>query len=887
MIGKVISHYRILEKLGEGGMGVVYKAQDTKLDRPVALKFLPLHLNPTEQDKARFLQEAKAAAALNHPNICSVIDVQEQQGQMFIVMEFVEGDSLKDRMTGMSLKQAIETGIQIADGLAAAHEKGIVHRDIKPENIMVRKDGIVQIMDFGLAKLQGVSRLTKEGSTVGTAGYMSPEQVQGHDVDHRSDIFSLGVLLYEMLSGQLPFHGAHETAMQYEIVNVDPPPMAAVKPELPVDLDAIVLECLAKDRDDRYQSAKEVAKDLRRFKRDSSKQRVSRISRVASVGQVPTGTPAPDAMAQRATGRLLQFPWVAAGVSLMIAVAAILFHFLSKPSSDLPMIQFTIATPENSSFAGQACMVSPDGQAFAFVARDSTGRSLLWVRALSSITPQALPGTEEASFPFWSPDSRFIAFFAGGKMRKIEKIGGSVQTICDAEDGRGGSWGTEGTIVFAPSYANGLQQVPATGGTPTRVTWIDTTGKEDSHRWPSFLPDGRRFVYLRRGASESAGIYLGSLDSKESKLLLRLKTNAEFVPPGHLLYLRDRTLVAQSLDAGKGTLLDDAVGVAENVGGDVGYNFGFFSSSLNGTLAYSSGGGISFRQFAWYDRAGKRLSTVGRAGFNFDFALAPDEKSIVFRRVDAETGNHDLWKLDLIRHTESRFTFRAALEDDPVWSPDGEFIIFDSNPGGIPNIFRKRSSGAGSEEVLLKADTAAYPYDWSSDGRYILYNKPGPKGGPDIWVLPLTGDRTPFPYVNTDANENDAKFSPNVRWVAFSSNESGKDEVYVQAFPQTGAKWQVSTGGGASPQWKSDGKELFYISPAKKLMAVDVKTSGPTFEQGIPQVLFDVDVDVYNAPNRYAVSKDGTRFLVNWAAEGSRRYPITVVVNWIAELGKR
>lgn len=887
MIGQTFLQYKILDKLGEGGMGVVYKAQDTKLDRAVALKFLPLHLNATEQDKARFLQEAKAAAALNHPNICSVMDVQEQDGQMFIVMEFVEGQMLKDRMSGMTLKQAIETGIQIADGLAAAHEKGIVHRDIKPENIMIRKDGIVQIMDFGLAKLQGVTRLTKEGSTVGTAGYMSPEQVQGHDVDHRSDIFSLGVLLYEMLAGQLPFRGVHETAMQYEIVNVEAAPISALKPEIPADLDAIVLECLAKEPDERYQSAKEVAKDLRRFKRESSKQRVSRISRVVPVEHVPSSEYVAEATTRRAPARRFLLPWVVAGGSLVIAGAALLLYFLSKPSPNLPVIRFAIAAPESGTFAGQACVVSPDGQSFTFVARDSTGKSLLWVRTLSSLVSQPLQGTDEASFPFWSPDSRFIAFFMGGKMRKIEKTGGPVQTICDAEDGRGGSWGKKGIIVFAPSYASGLAQVPATGGTPTPLTSIDTTGKEDSHRWPFFLPDGHRFVYLRRGASESAGIYLGSLDSKDGKLLVRLKTNAEFVPPGHLLYLRDKTLVVQTLDAGTGTLLDDAVGIAEDVGGDVGYNFGFFSASMNGTLAYSSGGGISFRQFAWYDRTGKRLSTLGHAGFNFDFALSPDEKRLVFRRVDAETGNHDLWILDLIRQTESRFTFRPTLDDDPVWSPDGEFVIFDSNPGGIPNIFRKRSSGAGSEEVLLKADTASYPYDFSSDGRYILYSKPSPKGNPDIWVLPLTGNQTPFPYVNSDAGENDAKFSPNVRWVAFSSNESGKDEVYVQAFPQSGAKWQVSTGGGASPEWRNDGKELFYISPSKKLMSVDVTSAGANFEQGIPKVLFDVDVDVYNAPNRYAVSKDGKRFLVNWAAEGSRRYPITVAVNWMAELGKR
>jgi len=887
MIGQTILHYHIIEKLGEGGMGVVYKADDTKLDRSVALKFLPSHVASSSEDKARFLQEAKAVAALSHPNICTIHSVEEENGQAFIVMEYVEGKTLKEMPHNIPLKQAIEIGIQIADGLAAAHEKGIVHRDIKPDNIMIRKDGRVQIMDFGLAKLRGVSRLTREGSTVGTAGYMSPEQIQGHETDHRTDIFSLGVVLYELFAGESPFKGVHETALTYEIVNTDPVPLLAVRPEVDPQLDAIVLECLEKDPSERCQSVAEVAKDLRHFKRESSKQRASRVSRVTPVEYAPSGVPASEAVTKRTPSRFLQLPWITAGASLMIAAAALMLYFLSRPSSNLPVVRFTIAPPQSGSYTDQACVVSPDGQNIAFVARDSSGRSVLWVRPLSSVVPQPLQGTDEAAFPFWSADNRNVAFFASGKMKKIEKTGGPVQTICDAGDGRGGSWGSQGIIVFAPSYGSGLSQVAATGGIPTAVTTLDTSGGEDSHRWPCFLPDGRRFVYFRRGSGENSGIYLGSLDGKANTLLLRSKTNAVFAPPAHLLYLRDKILVAQTVDPDKGILLDDALPVAENVGFQIGYGLGLFSASTNGILAYSGGGGISFRQYAWYDRAGKRLSTVGRAGLNFDFALSPDEKRIVFRQVDGETGNNDLWMLDLLRRTESRFTFQPTTDDDPVWSPDGDFVIFDSNPGGRANIFRKNSSGAGSEEVLLKSDTAAYPYDWSSDGRYILYDKPGPKGSRDIWVLPLTGDRTPFPYVCANADEIDGRFSPNVRWIAFASNESGKDEVYVQAFPQTGAKWQVSTAGGSSPLWRSDGKELYYISPSKKLMSVDVKTSGPIFEQGIPQALFDADMDVYGLPNRYAPSKDGTKFLVNSSAEGVRRYPVTVVLNWTGDLTKR
>lgn len=888
MIGQTVSHYKILEKLGEGGMGVVYKAQDTKLDRIVALKFLPPHVAASEQDKARFMQEARAASALNHPNVCTIHDIQAHDGQMFIVMEFVDGQTLRQKMGSISFKQAVDIGIQIADGLAAAHEKGIVHRDIKPENIMVRKDGIAQIMDFGLAKLRSASsqinRLTREGSTVGTAGYMSPEQVQGQDVDHRSDIFSLGALLYELFTGQLPFKGVHETALAYEIVNVDAPPMSSIKPDIDPNLDAVILECLAKEPDERTQSAKQVSVDLKRYRRESGRLRASRIAAVPPMVHTPevsreqvTPPPGPKTKAS-------MLPWIAASMFLL-GMIALTFLYLQKTSREATVIRFTISPPENRIFPGIP-VVSPDGQRLAFVARDTSGGTLIWIRPLSSFMAAPLTGTADAFFPFWSPDSRFLGFFQNGKLKKIEATGGPTQTICDAPQGRGATWSNSGVIVFAPSFGSGLQQVSQAGGTPTELTTLDTARHENSHRWPCFLPDGHRFLYFGQGTpDENNAIILGSLDSKKQTVLMRVSSNPGYAPPGYLLFVRERSLMAQPFNVDKGELNGDAFPIAEDIGFNQSTNLALFSASSNGVLAYVLGEGSSGnRQLVWFDRSGKRLDKVGTPGLLWDFSLSPDEKRVVFRRVDRQTRNEDLWMLDLLRGTESRFTFRPARDDDPVWSPDGSKVLFDSNPEGVSNLHQKIASGAGSEELLLKSTRADYPLDWSSDGRYVLFGREDPKTKADLWILPMTGEKKPFPYVNTEATEFSGKFSPDGRWIAYSSDESGKLEVYIQAFPITSGKWQVSVGGGGAPFWSKDGKEIFYLAPDKKLMSVDVKTTGGSVEQGIPRPLFTTDVDNFSLPNRVAVSRDGKRFLANSGVESTSSKPVAVVLNWTADV---
>ncbi len=898
MVGTTISHYKILEKLGEGGMGVVYKAEDTKLDRVVALKFLPARLATSVQDKARFIQEAKSAASLNHPNVCSIIDIQDLDGQMFIVMEFVDGQTLRDKEGSLSFKQAVDIGIQIADGLTAAHEKGIVHRDIKPENIMVRKDGICQIMDFGLAKLRHASskinRLTMEGSTVGTAGYMSPEAVQGQDTDQRSDIFSLGVVLFELFTGQLPFKGVHETALLYEIVNVDAPPMSSVKPEIDPALDAIVLECLAKDPGERFQSVAEVGKELRRFKRESSRSRVSRVTSVRPIGQ---GMPSSASMTVPELAAPAAAPVKKSRPVLMMALAGVFFlstvglaylHW-RETTKELTPIRFIVTPPEKGSFNGDIPLISPDGLTVAFVAQDSVGKILIWLRPLSSLTPRSLPGTDGASYPFWSPDSRFLGFFQNGKLKKIEASGGPPQTIADAPQGRGGAWSSQGVIVFAPNYSGGIAQVSEAGGTPTEISSLDSARKEDSHRWPNMLPDGKHFTYERRSTDdEKTGVFLGSLDSKDYSLLVNVRSNAVYAAPGYLLYARESSLMAQPFDARKGALTGQAFPIADEVGFDQALTFGLFSASANGVLIFDMGTGAKgSRQLVWFDRTGKRIGEVSSTGAIFDFALSPDEHQVVFRRIDPQTQNQDLWTNDLLLKTESRFTFRPARDDDPMWSPDGTTIYFDSNPDGAPNLHRKIASGTGSEEILFKSATLNTPLDCSPDGKSILLQVVTTKGREDIWVFPLTGGEKPYPFLETAASEYSGRFSPDGRWVAYSSDESGKYEIYVQAFPKGDGKWQVSNGGGGNPMWGKDGKELFYLAPDKKLMAVDVQGAGAKFERGIPKPLFTTDVDFYASVNRFAVTADGQRFLINCSVDGKNEKPVAVIVNWTSEIRKQ
>jgi serine/threonine protein kinase len=916
MIGATISHYKILEKLGEGGMGVVYKALDTKLNRAVALKFLPAQVSASEPDKSRFMQEAQAAAALNHPNICTIHGIEEQDGlhgdkQTFIVMEFVDGVTLQEKKHGLSQKQAIDISIQVAEGLAAAHEKGIVHRDIKPENIMIRKDGIVQIMDFGLAKLRGASRLTKEGSTVGTVGYMSPEQVQGLDVDHRTDIFSLGVVMYEMLCGQLPFKGVHETAIIYEIVNVDAPPLSSARQDIDPELDRIVLECLDKDRDERCQSAKELSKDLKRFKRESGRQRVSRISTVrdiprpsgvsSGIQSQPSGAVAipesgiapPPQETPVARGILghIKLPWAVAGISLLIALGAIGFLLLRGAPANPAVSRTVILPPSRVNYntdVGGHIALSPDGRTLAFVGVDSTGRSLLWVRPLSSLTALPLPGTEGVEYPFWSPDSRSIGFFASGKLKKIDASGGPALTICDAGQGRGGTWNAAGIILFAPSNADGLYKVSAAGGAPVLVTHTDSTIHEVNHRWPFFLPDGNHFLYADMtspsGATENDQIFVGSLDGSINKPILHAGSNMVYTC-GYLLFVRQENLMAQRFDLSSLSLTGDAVPIAQQVQFANIRSKGIYSASANGILVYQSSGGEQASRFVWVDRNGKGSEPFGDRPIENSAVLSPDGQKIAFDSYDTQSRNLDVWLYDVGKGVSTRLTFDPMGDRNPVWSPDGGSIIFSSNRKGHFDIYEKKADGTGAEQPLFVSNIEKAATDWSRDGRYLCLSvngKPGTKW--DLWILPMTGDKKPYPFLETEFSEWLGSFSPDSRWIAYQSDESGRYEIYVRPFQGSEGKWQVSTAGGFYPLWRHDGRELYYVSADRKLMAVDISQSGSTFQAGTPHVLFDTDVK--GQGDVQAVTPNGQRFLLS-VTPGASSVPITVVMNWDSELGKK
>ena len=908
MIGETIAQYRILEHLGSGGMGEVYLAVDSKLDRKVALKFLPAQMSADADAKARFLQEARAASALNHPNICTIHDIQEHEGRMFMVMEYVEGETLREHKTPFTLKQILEIGIQVSDGLAAAHEKGIVHRDIKTENIMVRKDGIVQIMDFGLAKLRGASRLTKEGSTIGTTGYMSPEQVQGIDADHRTDLFSLGVVLYELLAGQMPFKGVHETAIMYEIVNVDPQPLSAIREDIDPELDRIILDCLQKDPDERCQSAKEVSRDLRRFKTDSGRKRVSRISTVRpAYSQSDLRTIDPDAtqsriaMAQKPAavkkpGSAMRFvPWGLAGV---LAVALVYLFMASRAKTDNQSVyRFSILPPAGQSLVlegGGNVAISPDGRHIAFCALDSLQTPHLWVRPVDKLVAQELPGTEEAYYPFWSPDSRFIGFFTRmGKLKKIDITGGPPVILCDAESGRGGSWNKKGDIIFSASSVSPIMRVSSAGGLPETVTPIDTARGQVTHRWPWFLPDGNLYLYYARigiGGVDTPDdtVWVGSLDHSVSEPLMQSDGNAIFAN-GFMIFPRDRTLMARSFKPNDPHDLGDPFPIAEDVYFDAGYNNAVFSASTQGTLTYLTGAGVAGYRLLWYDRDGNIVDSLGTQALYGNCRLSPTDDRFAVEIQDPASGNNDIWTFDLKRKTTTRLTFDPGNDGSPIWSPDGDYIYYASSREGNFNIYRKSSSGAGSEDLVLKTGRSKWPISISGDGTTLMIYGLGERGvGDDIWSLtldPNTGlaDGELQPFQQTEFDEDDAHISPDGRWVAFSSNETGRYEVYVRPYPGPGGKWQISNSGGDFSLWQPDGKTLYYLAADNSAMAVDVDGSGSSFVAGQPRKLFPTTTLSTNSP--WDATGDGQRFIiVGSAGIGSTDNIINTVVDWTAEV---
>ena len=856
--GVRVGSYEIIAPLGAGGMGEVYRARDTKLKRDVALKVLPEVFARDPERMARFQREAEVLASLNHPNIAQIYGVEENA----LVMELVEGENLKGPLP---MDTALNYAKQIAEALEAAHEKGIIHRDLKPANVMITPGEVVKVLDFGLAAvLQGPTRTsdpaasptltmrsTEAGMVMGTAAYMSPEQASGKPVDKRADIWSFGVVLWEMLTGHRLFHGETISHTLADVLRgeID---FGKLPAETPVWIRELLRRCLDRNVKERL--------------RDIGEARVV-------IGRGGTEV-APVAHLRRRS----ILPWALAG-ALLMALGVVAYR---PASEDTRVLKFSVPLPEKAVFGGGVPAVSPDGRHLA-VAVNVGGQSGLWLRDLDSLAGRTLPGTEGASLPFWSPDSRFLAFFTGGKLKKIAVAGGPAQTLCDAPNGSGGSWSKNDVIVFAPALFGGLSRVPAAGGTATPVTALEPGSGTYAHRAPWFLPDGPHFLYTTLNRDrEKNRVYVADLDSKTEREVLAADSNVVFAPPGYLLFLRDRTLMAQPFDAGAARTTGDPVPIAEQVDFLSYSSLGLFSASQNGVLVYPSGAAGDV-QLTWFDRSGKVAGTVGTPGFLGWPAISPDGATVAVDRQDPQTGFFDIWLHDLARGTASRFTFGPRSNQFPVWSPDGSHIAFTSSRDGGFNLYQKATSGPAQDEALDKYARSKYPNDWSRDARFIIETIFGdPKTGNGIWVLPLFGDRKPFPYLQTDFNERRAKLSPDGQWLAYASDESKRNEIYVQTFPTLGGKWHVSTNGGELPVWSRDGKDLFYIGADRKMMAVAVK-GGSKFEAGVPKPLFDTRLG--GTLPWFDVSKHG-RFLIPTLKEQTGPVSLNVVVNWTAGLKK-
>jgi serine/threonine protein kinase/Tol biopolymer transport system component len=903
MTGHQIGPYQILSFLGAGGMGEVHLALDTRLGRKVAIKLLLDEFTTDSERLRRFEQEARAASALNHPNIITVHEIGEIEGRRFIVTEYVEGETLRRRMESAAqrrirMSEALEIASQVAAALQAAHEAGITHRDIKPENVMLRADGLTKVLDFGLAKLSGrragwrpaaESLDTRSGIVMGTVSYMSPEQARGEKVDHRTDIFSLGVTLYEMLAGRRPFDGATASDVMAATLTSEPVSLAETVPEVPATLWRIVERCLEKRPGQRFQSAGDLGFALEALSVSPGARPESQLGAQAPT---PAVTENVGAWFVRKRERMA---WLATVAALLLGmlVFARTYYTRQPMTNDLRAMKSSILPPEGASFGHVA--VSPDGRYLAFTAATG-GNVQLWVRAFDSSETRALAGTQDAKLPFWSPDSRFVGFFADGQLKKIEVTGGPVQSLCEATQPTGGAWSRAGVILFGLRKAHGLLRISATGGDGAQVTTLDVSRQELTHRYPTFLPDGRHFLYsIQSGQKETRGVYLGSLDETLKRRLLddltAIKYTATFPGDtsgaGWLVFGRDGALLAQPFDTSRLKLTGEPFSLSDKVAGDLFSNYFTFSVSDNGVLVFDPGLNRRLLQYRWVDRRGQPINSLDVVADGSGHWLSPDEKRFIADRVDPQTATSDLWLCDVSGGNASRFTLDPANDFSPVWSPNGSYIIWGSTrDGGVANLYQKAASFAGVDTLLLKSDYPNHPTDWSRDGRFIIYSQNKPKTKQDVWVLPVSGsgEEKPRPVVRSEARETAGTLSPDGRWLAYASDETGRFEIYVQSFPDGGGKRQVSNGGGAGPRWRRDGREFFYYAGDGRLMAAPVR-SGENFEIGSAVPLFEFRAGTHLvAIAPYAVTADGQRFLINELVETKPNAPLTVVFNWTAGL---
>ena len=908
--GTRIGPYEITGVLGAGGMGEVYRAHDGRLGRDVALKVLPEIYAADPERLARFQREAQVLAALKHPNIGAIYGLEESgSGPAAIralVLELIEGETLADRIArgSIPIDEALPIAKQIAEALQAAHEQGIIHRDLKPSNIKVQPDGSVKVLDFGLAKLNESNgpnapnvpnalsmsptltspMATGVGVMLGTAAYMAPEQAKGRPADKRSDVWAFGCVLFEMLAGKRAFN-ADDVSDTLALVLKGEPDWTALPPDVPPSIRTLIRSCLTRDRSSRLADISGALFVL------------AHQSDLAPAAQSSLPMPAPS--------RARLWRRIALATALMVTAVALAGVWYGTRSTAPPVARFYVMPPDDTTFVtgarpGTSAVISPDGRTLAFTARDSSGKILIWLRPIDALTAQPLAGTDDAQFPFWSPDSRFLAYFTQDKLMKIAATGGPPQTLCMVNLGRGGTWSKEGQIVYG-SNTGPLYRVSSSGGSPSPVTRL-ASGFQD-HRFPAFLPDGRHLLFFGTAIETSLyGVFVAALDTGETKRLTDADTGALYdAAHGYLLFGRQGILMAQSFDPVALVLRDEPFPIAERLESGVYAGVVAFSISDRGALAYGAGAANGSRlRLTWVDRRGTQIGTVGPIGNYRGPALAPDGKRLAVKRREAQGGLDygDTWIMDVQRDATSRFTFNAAeLNSSPVWSRDGARIVYAALRGAKWGLYAKPANGAGSEERLIESDAAVVATSWSPDGRYLVYSAVGEKTATDIWLLPLFGERKPIPLVMTPFNDNRGEVSPDGKWLAYDSNESGQSQIYVRPFPSGGSKWQISTGGrpGFYPRWRGDGRELFYMEGAAAgmgtLMAVELNASGSALDVGTSAALFDspfANLGGERIPSHaYTVSADGQRFLIPRPAASVTQVPfapIAVALNWATDI---
>ena len=886
-------------------MGEVYRARDTRLDRDVAVKVLPPHLSASEEGRQRFEREARTISQLSHPHICALYDVGRHGDTDYLVMELLEGETLAERLVKGALpaEAVLRFGIEIADALEKAHRQGIVHRDLKPGNVMLTRSG-VKLLDFGLAKtyerslaatgreqaaagqdpmaptsltaaptLMGSPNLTQEGSILGTFQYMAPEQLEGKDADARTDIFAFGAVLYEMATGRKAFSGGSQASLISNIMKEEPAAISTVQPMTPPALDRVVRTCLAKDPEDRFQTAHDAKLQLQ----------------WVAEGGSQAGAPAVVTARRKSRERLA---WIVAGVALAAAGLATLGYLRRAPSPLLPL-RAAILPPEktNFDFSGQhtgSLSISPDGRLVTFVAGPEGGEAQLWVRPLGEKAARPIPGTTGAAWPFWSPDGRFIAFFADQKLKKVDVAGAPPIILCDAFNGRSGSWNRDGVIIFSPDTTVAVHRVSSGGGKPEPVTTLDGSIGETTHRWATFLPDGRHFLYMAGThsagtKSESNAIYVAALDSKDRTLLLRARSNVLYAS-GHLLYVLDKTLLAHPFDPEARKLTGDPVSLEESLLYDAGYFRAAFAASENGVLVYASGSRETKAPLVWYDRAGKPMGgPVAEPAEYEDISLSPVDRRLAATINDPATALPDIWLLDLSRGTRMRFTFGPGPNVAPVWSRDGSRLAYAGLEKGMIGTVVIKPVGGGQPETVYRGAGQFVPGTFSPDGRLLTLQviRPNTKTGTDVWILPLFGERKPYPILESEFSEEGPSFSPDGRWISYVSDESGKGELYVTPFPSLQGKWQISNGGAFGGGWCSSGTELTYLATNQDVMSVAVRADGSTFDAAPPKLLF-------KSPR----ARTGTmapsceRALLGPLEAGTQSGSLDLVSNWPALLKK-